>query len=169
MEKFGNSSIEIFPGKTLNVNENLEELQKNQLIEILQKHSSAFAWEYTDMRGIDPKTCIHHIYIEQNARPVRQPQRRMNPNLKEIVKEELQKLLNVNFIYPISDSQWVSPLVIVPKKNGKWRVCIDYRELNKATLKDHFPLPFIDQVLDTLAGKNIFPSWMGSVDITRFR
>jgi len=50
----------------------------------------------------------------------------MNPNLREIVKEELQKLLKVNFIYPISDSQWVSPLVIVPKKNGKWRVCIDY-------------------------------------------
>lgn len=76
----------------------------------------------------------------------------MNPNLMEIVKEELQKLLNVNFIYPISDIQWVSPLVIVPKKNGKWRVCIDYRELNKATLKYHFPFPFTDQVLDTLAG-----------------
>ena len=72
------------------------------------------------------------------------------------MKEELQKLLNVNFIYPISDSRRVSPLVIVPKKNGKWRVCIDYRELNKATLKDHFPLPFIDQVLDTLAGKKYF-------------
>lgn len=105
------------------------------------------------MRGIDPKTCIHHIYIEQNARPVRQPQRRMNPNLTKIVKEELDKLLNVNFIYPISNSQWVSPLVIVPKKNGKWRVCIDYRESNKATLKYHFPLPFIDHVLDTLTGK----------------
>ena len=68
----------------------------------------------------------------------------------------MQKLLNVNFIYPISDSQWVSPLVIVPKKNGKWRVCIDYRELNKATLKYHFPFSFIDQVLDTLAGKKYF-------------
>ena len=75
----------------------------------------------------------------------------MNLNLREIVKEELQKLFNVNFIYRISDSEWVSPLVIVPRKNGKWRVCIDYRELNKSTLKDQFPLPFIDQVLDTLA------------------
>ena len=80
----------------------------------------------------------------------------MNPALKEIVKEELKKLLIANFIYPISDSQWVSPLVIVPKKNGKWRVCVDYRELNKATQKDHFPLPFIDQVLDTLSGKKFF-------------
>jgi hypothetical protein len=57
----------------------------------------------------------------------------MNPNLREILKEELQKLLNARFIYPISDSEWVSPLVIVPKKNGKWRVCVDYRALNKAT------------------------------------
>jgi hypothetical protein len=80
----------------------------------------------------------------------------MNPTLKEIVKEELQKLLKVNFIYPISDSQWVSPLVIVPKKNDKWRICVDYRELNKATQKDHFSLPFIDQVLDALAGKKFF-------------
>ena len=80
----------------------------------------------------------------------------MNPNLREIVKEELQKLLNAGFIYPISDSEWVSPLVIVPKKNGKWRVCVDYRDLNKATQKDHFPLPFIDQVLDSLAGKKFF-------------
>jgi len=80
----------------------------------------------------------------------------MNPNLREIVKEELQKLLNVNFIYPILDSHWVSQLLIVLKKNGKWRVCIDYRELNKATLKDRFSLPFIDQVLDTLARKKHF-------------
>jgi hypothetical protein len=64
--------------------------------------------------------------------------------------------LKVGFIYPISDSQWVSPLVVVPKKNGKWRICVDYRELNKAMLRDHFPLPFIDQVLDSLAGKKYF-------------
>jgi hypothetical protein len=80
----------------------------------------------------------------------------MNPNLREILKEELQKLLNAGFIYPILDSEWVSPLVIVPKKNGKWRVCVDYRALNKATQKDHFPLPFIDQVLDNLSGKKFF-------------
>lgn len=107
------------------------------------------------MRGIDPKSRMHNIYIEQSASPFRQPQRRMNPNLKEIV-EELQKLLNVNFIYPVSDNQWLSPLVIVPKKNGKWRVCIDYKELNKATFNYHLPLPFIDQVLDTLARKKYF-------------
>jgi hypothetical protein len=108
------------------------------------------------MKGIHPDLCTHHIYIKEGSRPIRQPQHQMNPTLRDIVKEELQKLLTTNFIYPIFDSQWVSPLVIVPKKNGKWRICVDYRELNKETHKDHFPLPFIDQVLDTLAGKKYF-------------
>jgi len=80
----------------------------------------------------------------------------MNPNLKDIVKEELQKLLDVGFIYPILDSEWVSPLLLVPKKNWKWRIYVDYMELNKATKKDHFPLPFINQVLYGLAGKKVF-------------
>ena len=64
MEKFGNYTIEIFQGKTLNINNNLEEFQKKELIKMLQEHSSAYAWEYTDMKGIDPNTCIHHIYIK---------------------------------------------------------------------------------------------------------
>jgi len=64
--------------------------------------------------------------------------------------------LDARFIYPISDSEWVSPLVLVPKKNGKLRICVDYIELNKSTKKYHFPLPFIDQVLDRLARKRLF-------------
>ena len=108
------------------------------------------------MKGVHLSVCTHHIYIKEDCKPVRKPQRRMNLALKDIVKEELQKLLDVGFIYPISDSEWVSPLVLVPKKNGKWRICVDYRELNKATKKDHFPLPLIDQVLDGLAGKKLF-------------
>lgn len=108
------------------------------------------------MKGIPTSLCTHHIYIKEDCHPVRQSQWRMNPALKNIVKEELPKLLDVGFIYPISDSQWVFPLVIIPKKNGKWWICVDYRELNKATQKDHFPLLFIDQVLDTLAGKKFF-------------
>ena len=110
------------------------------------------------MKGVHPSVCTHHIYIKEYCKPIRQPQRRMNPALKDIVKEELQKLLDAGFIYPISDSEWVSPLVLVPKKNGKWRICVDYRELNKATKKDHFPLPFIDQVLDGWRGKSFSPS-----------
>ena len=72
------------------------------------------------------------------------------------MKEELQKQLDVGLIYPILDSEWVSPLVLVPKKNGKWRICVDYREVNKYIKKEHFPVPFIDQVLDGLVGKKFF-------------
>ena len=75
------------------------------------------------MKWIYPNLCTHHIYLKDGCKPIRQPQCCMNLALKEVVKEELQKLLNANFIYLISDSQWVSLLVIVPKKNGKWRVC----------------------------------------------
>jgi hypothetical protein len=87
---------------------------------------------------------MHHIYTNGLIRHVRKPQRRMNLSLKDIVKEELQKLLHANFIHPISDSKWVSPLVIAPNKNGKWRICVEFRELNKATYRDYFHFPFID-------------------------
>ena len=81
----------------------------------------------------------------------------MNHAFKDIVKEELQKLLNDGFIYPILDRKWVSPLFVVPNKViGKWHICVEFWELNKATLKDNFPFPFIDQVLDTLSDKQYF-------------
>lgn len=97
-------TIEVYPGKHLNIGNQLQSAQEQEVIALLQKYSKAFAWDYTDMQGIHPNTCIHHIYIDDQLKPVRQPQRRMNPMMKEIVKEELQKLLNVGFIYPISDS-----------------------------------------------------------------
>jgi hypothetical protein len=126
-------TVEIKPGKTVNINLDLSITETHRLMKLLIEHKEAFAWDCMDMKGIYSELCTHHIYINEECRPIFQPQRRMNPNLKEIVKEELQKLLNVGLIYPISDNEWVSPLVIVPKKNGKWRVCVDYRSLNKAT------------------------------------
>ena len=152
---YNSKPIEIEQWKILNINSNLSNDQQQKLIQVLRKYKGIFHG-YLDIKGIDPQLCMHHIYTKKDARPIRQSQRRLNPHIKDIVKEELQKLLDVNFIYPIADSKWVSPLVLVPKKNGKWWICIDYRELNKATQKVHFPLPFIDQVLDTLAGKKFF-------------
>ena len=93
----------------------------------------------------------------------------MNPALRDIVKEELQKLLDANFIYPISDNHWVSPLVIVPKKDGRWRIFIDYQKLNKSTLKNYFPLPFINQMLNTPSVKSNFHFQMALVGITKSR
>ncbi|RDY13979.1 Retrovirus-related Pol polyprotein, partial [Mucuna pruriens] len=110
--------------------------------------------------------------MEEEVKPIRQQQKRLNPTILDVVKKEVTKLLAASIIYPISDSQWVSPVQVVPKKSGmiviknqqdelvptriqnSWRVYIDYRRLNQETRKDHFPFPFIDQVLEKLSGKS---------------
>ncbi|GJT08680.1 reverse transcriptase domain-containing protein [Tanacetum coccineum] len=112
--------------------------------------------------------------MEDDCKPSVQSQRRVNPKIHEVIKKEVIKLLDAGMIYPISDSPWVSPVHCVPKKGGmtvvvneeneliltrlvtRWRVCIDYRKLNEATRKDHFPLPFMDQMLERLAGNEFY-------------
>nr|GFB23209.1 reverse transcriptase domain-containing protein [Tanacetum cinerariifolium] len=107
--------------------------------------------------------CSHKILLEEDYLSKVQSQRRVNPKIHDVIKKEVEKHLNAGLIYPISDSPWVSPIHCVPKKGGMtiikndenelvltrlvtgWRVCIDYRKLNEATRKDHFPLPFMDQ------------------------
>ncbi|GJU94921.1 reverse transcriptase domain-containing protein [Tanacetum coccineum] len=131
-------------------------------------------WKISDIKGINPQFCTHKILMEENAKPVVQHQRRVNPKIHEVIKQEVIKLLDAGLIYPISDSPWVSPVHCVPKKGGitvvrnedneliptrlvtGWRVCIDYRKLNDATRKDHFPLPFMDQMLERLAGNEYY-------------
>ncbi|RDX99223.1 hypothetical protein CR513_17744, partial [Mucuna pruriens] len=150
---------------------NLHQEQEDKLLEVLRQHKKAIGWKLSDLSGINPSICMHRILMEEEVKPIRQQQRRLNPTLLDVVKKEVTKLLAVGIIYPISDSQWVSPVQVVPKKSGmtvarnqydelvptriqnSWRVCIDYRRLNQETRKDHFPLPFIDQVLEKLSRK----------------
>nr|GEY31315.1 reverse transcriptase domain-containing protein [Tanacetum cinerariifolium] len=124
--------------------------------------------------GINPKFCTNKILMEEDFEPTVQHQRRVNPKIHDVIKQEVIKLLDAGLIYPISDSPWVSPVHCVPKKGGftvvenedneliltrlvtGWRVCIDYRKLNEATQKDHFSLPFIDQMLERLAGNQYY-------------
>ena len=75
-------------------------------------------WKISDLKGISPLVCTHHIYMEEEAKPVRQPQRRLTPHLQEVVRVEVLKLLQVGIIYPISYSPWVSPTQVMPKKSG---------------------------------------------------
>ena len=134
------------------------------------EHKKALGWIIADIKGISPSICTHKILIEETHKPKVQPQRRLNPSMKEVVKTEVIKLLDAGIIYPISDSSWVRPVQVVPKKGGTtvttndkneliqtrkvtgWRVCIDYRQLNDATRKDHFSLLFIDQMIEKLSG-----------------
>ncbi|KAL6315760.1 hypothetical protein AAG906_007186 [Vitis piasezkii] len=122
----------------------------------------AIGWSISDLKGINPLICTHHIYLEENAKPVRQPQRRLNPLMQDVVRNEVLKLLNAGIIYPISNSSWVSPTQVVPKKSGITMVkndegeLIPTRKLNAVTKKYHFPLPFLDQVLETVAGHDYY-------------
>ncbi|CAM8959633.1 unnamed protein product [Rhodiola kirilowii] len=152
----------------------LEAGQEHRLVKVLRQHKLAIGWTLADLRGVSPAVCMHRILLEDGAKPSRESQRRLNPIMMEIVQKEIQKLLDADVIYPISDSQWVSPVHMVPKRSGitveedakgkmvttrvknGWRMCINYRKLNAVTRKDHFPLPFIDQMLDRLAGKPYF-------------
>ncbi|GJT80154.1 reverse transcriptase domain-containing protein [Tanacetum coccineum] len=139
----GNNKLPVIIAKDLSVRE------KAALIKVLQSHKRAIAWKLSDIKDGNPK--IH-----------------------DVIKKEVEKLLDAGLIYPISDSPWVSPVHCVPKKGGftvveneqneliptrlvtGWRVCIDYRKLNEATRKDHFPLPFMDQMLERLAGNEYY-------------
>ena len=162
--------LELPRSKPVIISAKLSDDEEQRLLEILRNHKESIAWSIEELKGISPSICMHKILLEENARPTVEHQRRLNLVMKEVVRKEVLKWLNAGFIYAISDNPWVSPVHVVPKKGGftvirnerneliptrtvtGWRVCIDYRKLNTATRKDHFPLPFIDQMLDRLAG-----------------
>ena len=152
----------------------LTALEEEKLLRVLRDHKHALGWSLADLKGIRPSMCMHRILLEDGHKPSVEAQRRLNPTMKEVVWKEVLKWLDTGVIYPISDSAWVSPVQVVPEKGGTtvirtennvllpsrtvtgWRICIDYRKLNKATRKDHFPLPFLDQMLDRLAGHEYY-------------
>ena len=90
------------------ISSSLESDQENKLLEILRTHKAAIGWTIADIKGISPLIGTHRIHLEEGVKPSRQPQRRLNPIIKELVKKEVLKLLDVGFIYPIADSKWVS-------------------------------------------------------------
>jgi len=152
------------------ISSTLTPLEKEKLMRVLRENQGALGWHISDLKGISPAYCMYKVHLDAEFKLVVQPQRRLNPTMKEVLKKEVLKLLDAGMIYPISDSSWVSPVHVVPKKGGMtvvandkneliptrtvtgWRMSIDYRRFNQATRKDHFPLSFMDQMLERLAG-----------------
>ncbi|GJW29510.1 reverse transcriptase domain-containing protein [Tanacetum coccineum] len=148
------------------ISKELKDEEKAALLKVLKSHKRAITWKISDIKGIDPSFYTHKILMEDDFKPAVQHQRKVNPKIHEVIKKEVIKLLDAGLIYPISDSPRVSPVHCVPKKGGitvvenedneliptrlvtGWRVCIDYHKLNDATRKDHFQLPFMDQMLE---------------------
>jgi hypothetical protein len=115
-----------------------------------------FAWRYEEMLGINPTIVIHEIKTYPGAKPVWQRLRPVHPRKVAAIKLEAEKLLKADFIYPVVLTDWVSNLVPIYKKQGTIRVCVDYRDINKAYPKDNFPTPFVDQIVDDCVESEIF-------------
>ncbi|GKD98189.1 reverse transcriptase domain-containing protein [Tanacetum coccineum] len=143
------------------ISSQLSAQNKSKLVSVLKKHKEAFAWKTANIPGIYLSFCKHNIQILDDKKAVVQKQRMLNPNIQEVVKKEIMKLLDTGIIHPIADSPWVSPIHCIPKKGviivvtnendelvptrtiTGWRVCINYCKLNETTTKDHLPLPFM--------------------------
>ena len=133
------------------ISSHLDKDQEGNLLDVLNEHKEAIGWTIANIKEISPSVVMHQIHLEENDKTSREPQKRLNRVLKEVVRAKIMKLLDTAIIYPISDSQWVSPVQVVPKKsvvtvvaneNNElaptrvqigWRVCIDYRKLNSMT------------------------------------
>lgn len=103
---------------------------------MFQEFQDVFAWDYADLKGFDPKLAQHTIELEPNAKLIRQKKRHVNPKLEPLMHKELTKLVESGIIFPIKHTSWMSNLVPVRKKNGELRLCVDFRDLNRASLKD---------------------------------
>jgi hypothetical protein len=148
--------------------------ENEKLLNLLKKHRKVIGYSINDLKGLSPAFCTHRIPMEDQCKTVVDHQRRLTHAMQEVAKKEVIKLIYARIIYSVPHSEWVSPVQCVPKKSGltmvknekselipqrtviRWRMCIDYRKLNKATKKDHFPLPFIYEMLERLANHAYF-------------
>ena len=118
--------------------------EKEQLWQVLLRNINVFTWTHSDMTGISPAHTSHKLNAVLSARPIRQRVRRFHPDNHQVIQAEVDNLLKAGFIREIKYPEWLANVMVVPKKSGKWRVCIDYIDLNDACPKDSFPLPHID-------------------------
>ena len=122
-------------------------LEKEQLVDLLRRNVDMFAWDAYEAPRLDPNFICHHLNFNPSITPKRQPPRRPFKEHIEAVKCEVTKL-KLEVFYP----QWLANTVVVKKKTGKWRVCVDFTDLNRACPKDLFPMPRIDQLVDATVG-----------------
>ena len=141
--------------RTLRVSATLDIKYEAMLIDFLRVNADVFAWSPSDMLGISREVAEHALDIRAGSRPVKQRLRRFDEEKHRTIGEEVQKLLEAGFIKEVSHLEWLANPVLVKKKNGKWRMCVDYTGLNKACPKVPFPLPRIDQIIDSTVGCEI--------------
>jgi hypothetical protein len=136
------------------VNKILSTEYKANLVKLLKEYIDYFAWEYSEMPGLSCDLVEHRLSIKAGFKPYKQPARRFNPSIYDRIKEEINRLQDAGFIRTYAD--WISKIVPVEKKDsGKIRVCIDFRDLNKATPKDEYPMPIADMLINEAFGHHV--------------
>ena len=130
----------------------LAEDAKDLLIHFLKQNVEEFAWKQEDMEGIDPAVITYKLNVTPSFKPVKQKRRSFAPKRQKAIDEEVSKLLQARAIREVDYPDWLVNVVLVKKANGKWRLCIDFTDVNRAYPKDSFPLPRIDLIMDITAG-----------------
>jgi len=130
----------------------LSQEEQDEVAAVISRHLDAFVCTAADMPDIDPDFLCHHLTMDAKVRPVRQRRRKFNEEWCLVVKEETQKLLNAGHIREIQYPDWLANIFLVKKANGKWRMCVDFTDINKACPKDSYPLPSIDALVDSASG-----------------
>ena len=128
------------------------EEEVESILEVLKKNIDIFAWSPDEVGGVPADLIMHHLAVKPDIKPRKQKLRTMSADRQEAAKAEVQKLLRAGVIQEIDHPEWLANPVLVRKSNGKWRMCVDFTDLNKACPKDDFPLPRIDQLVDSTAG-----------------
>jgi hypothetical protein len=141
--------------KTIRVGSQLSPEIKMALVAFLRRNQDVFAWSHEYMPGIPPSMIVHKLMVDPSHRPVKQRRRSFAPERNQAVAEEVQKLLKAGFIREVDYPEWLANVVLVKKTTGKWRMCVDLTDLNKACPKDSFPLPRIDLLVDSTSGHEI--------------
>ena len=140
------------PDRYIYVSTLLTEEKKAQLCHVLQLNANIFSWAHVDLTRISPMHASHRLNVAPSTKPIRQKVRRFHPDCHLVIQTEVDNLLHNGFIRVVRYPEWLANVVVVPKKGNKWRVCVDYTDLNAAYPKDSFPLPRIDHIVDSSAG-----------------
>ncbi|GMH29943.1 hypothetical protein Nepgr_031786 [Nepenthes gracilis] len=143
------------PEKYVHIGSSLREFVRDQLISFLRENSDVFAWSPIDMPGISSKIIVHKLGIDPRHKPVRQKRRNYSIEKLVAICEEVKKLLDARFVREVQYLDWLANVVIVKKNSMKWRMCIDFTDLNNACPKDSFPLPRIDKFVDSTFGHKL--------------
>ena len=136
--------------KFFQVGAQLPPQEKEELVEFLKRNINMYAWEAYDAPGIDPAFICHHLNVNPSITP--KPPRRPSREHADAIRDEVMKLKRAGDIKEVFYPEWLANTVVVKKKNVKWRICVDFTDLNKACPKDPFPMPRIDQLVDATAG-----------------